>query len=186
MSVYVPPRMTWEDLLQFPEDGKRYEIIGGELFVAAAPSKRHQRLLKRLFNAFYAGLELSGCGQVFFAPVDVKFTDEDVVEPDLIAIREDRMHIYADNPVTEAPDIVLEVISPTSVRHDEVRKAALYASNDVPEYWIANSVRPSLRLLALRGGSYVEVEPDADGRLRSIVAPSLVLDPATLLADLDN
>jgi Uma2 family endonuclease len=186
MSVYVPPKVTWQDLLQFPEDGKRYEIIGGELFVSAAPTKRHQTLLKRLFNVFFVGLELSGWGRVYFAPVDVKFSDEDVVEPDLIAIREDRMHIYADNPVTEAPDIVLEVISPTSIRHDEVRKANLYAANGVPEYWIASSFRPSLRLLALRDGVYVEVDPEPDGRLRSTVAPNLILDPATLLADLDN
>ena len=186
MAISSPPKVTWDDLLRFPEDGKRREIIGGVLYVAAAPSKRHQTLLGRLYRTFYDGLEASGWGRVYFAPVDVKFTDEDVVEPDLIAIREDRMHIYEDNPVTEAPDIVLEVISPTSRRYDEVTKRRLYAENGVPEYWIANGVVPSLRLLALRNGEYVEIGPGPDGKLRSTVAPEFALDPAVLLADLDR
>jgi hypothetical protein len=53
MVIASPPKYTWADLLAFPEDGKRREIIGGVLYVAAAPSKRHQRLLKRLFNDFF-------------------------------------------------------------------------------------------------------------------------------------
>ena len=185
MAIYVPPKLTWNDLREFPEDGKRYEIIGGALFVAASPSKRHQRLLKRLFQAFVRGIEDTGWGEVFFAPVDVKFTESDVVEPDLIAIRRDRMYIYSENPVVEAPDIVLEVISPSSRHHDRVRKAALYAAHGVPEYWIADAVSPGLRLLALKDGQWIEVEPDAAGRLHSTVCPDLVLNPATLLADLD-
>jgi Uma2 family endonuclease len=186
MAISVPQKLTWHDLLKFPEDGKRREIIGGVLYVAAAPSKRHQTLLGRLHIEFHANVEVTGWGRVYLGPVDVRFDDEDVVEPDLLAIREDRMHIYADNPVTAAPDIVVEIVSPTSRRYDEVSKAALYAAHGVPEYWIANAVRPSLRLLALRDGRYVEIEPDADGLLRSTVCPDLVLDPAALLANLDD
>lgn len=186
MAIYVPPKLTWNDLQEFPEDGKRYEIIEGELFVAASPSKRHQRLLKRAFRVFVRAIEDTGWGEVFFSPVDVKFTEDDVVEPDLIAIRRERMHIYTENPVVEAPDIVLEVISPSSRNHDQVRKATLYAAHGVPEYWIADAVNPGIRLLALRDGQWTDVEPDSDGRLHSTVCPHLILDPETLLANLDG
>ena len=186
MSLYIPPKLTYQDLLDFPEDGKRYEIIGGELFVAASPSIKHQRLLARFYHVFFDSLERSGWGEIFFAPLDVKFSDYDVVEPDLIAIRTDRREIMESNHLTAAPDIVLEVISPFSRRYDEVTKLALYARFGVPEFWLADSVNHGLRGLTLRNGSYFEITPEADGRLRSIVAPDLVFDPSKLFANLSD
>src|SRR5215203_3694041 len=132
MSLYIPPKLTYQDLLDFPEDGKRYEIIGGELFVAASPSIKHQRLLLRIYRAFFDALEASGWGEIFLAPLDVKFSEFDVVEPDLIAIRADHREIMESNHLTAAPDIVLEVISPFSRRYDGVTKLALYARFGVP------------------------------------------------------
>jgi Uma2 family endonuclease len=184
MVIASPPKYTWDDLLAIPEDGKRREIIGGVLYVAAAPSKRHQTLLGLLHVEFYRAIRLTGWGRVYVGPVDVFFSEDDVVEPDLIAIREDRMHIYRENPVTAAPDIVVEIVSPSSKRYDEVTKRALYAAHGVREYWLANSVRPSLRLLALRGSEFVEIRPDPDGKMHATVVPGLVLDPAALLAEM--
>lgn len=186
MNLYIPPKLTYQDLLDFPEDGKRYEIIGGELFVAASPSIAHQRLLLRLYRDFFDALEESGWGEIFLAPLDVKFSELDVVEPDLIAIRTERRDIVQTNFLTAAPDIVLEVISPFSRRYDEVTKLALYAEYGVPEFWLADSVKHTLRGLTLREGAYFEIPPESDGRLRSLVAPNLVLDPTTLFANLDN
>lgn len=60
MSDYIPPKLTYEDLLDFPQDGKRYEIVGGELFVAASPSTEHQRLLLRAYRVFFEALERPG------------------------------------------------------------------------------------------------------------------------------
>lgn len=186
MSLYIPPKLTYQDLLDFPEDGKRYEIIGGDLFVAASPSIKHQRLLARLYRDFFDALERPGWGEVFFTPMDVKFSDYDVVEPDLIVVRADRRDIYQSNHLIAAPNIVLEVISPFSRRYDEVTKLALYARNGVPEFWLADSINHTLRGLTLRDGAYFEILPEPDGRLRSIVAPDLVLDPSMLFANLSD
>ncbi len=185
MSLYAPPKLTYDDLLDFPEDGKRYEIIGGELFVAASPSVAHQRLLMRIYHVFFRTLQQTGWGEIFVAPLDVKLSDLDVVEPDLIAIRSDNSSIIHKVHIIGVPDILLEVISPHNRRYDEAIKLALYGVFGVPEYWLANSIKPGLRGLTLRDGAYHEISPESDGRIRSVVAPDLILDPTVLLKDLD-
>ncbi len=186
MTATIRSKMTYQDLLDLPEDGKRREIIGGDLFVAASPSVKHQRLLSRFYRECFTTLELTGWGEVFFAPLDVVFSETDVVEPDLIVVRADRSEALTSTHVMVVPDIVLEVISPFSRRHDEVTKLALYAEHRVPEFWLADSTKHSLRGLTLRDGAYFEIEPDADGRIRSVVAPDLVLDPSKLFANLND
>ncbi|MGH2530991.1 MAG: Uma2 family endonuclease [Thermomicrobiales bacterium] len=178
--------LTHADLDQFPDDGKRYEIIGGELYVAAAPVREHMDFMKFLYALLLESVEATGWGVVYFAPVDVRFTEHDVVEPDLIVIRRDRMHLYRGNTFSGAPDIVVEVLSPSNRSYDEVAKAHLYAANGVPEFWIADPITPGFRMMALRAGKFVPVEPDADGLLHSTVVPGLVVDPADLLARLNE
>jgi len=185
MSLYIPPKLTYEDLLDFPADGKRYEIIGGELFVAASPSVAHQRLLLRIYHAFFQILQIPGWGEIFLAPLDVKLSESDVVEPDLIAIRSDNRVIIQKTHISGVPNILLEVISFHNRRHDEATKRTLYASFGIPEYWLADSVNPGIRGLTLRDGVYHEIPPESDGRIRSVVAPDLILDPAVMLDNLD-
>lgn len=186
ITAAIRTKMTYQDLLDLPEDGKRREIIGGDLFVAASPSITHQRLLLRLYRAFFDTLEVSAWGEVFLAPLDVVFSDFDVVELDLLVVRAARRDALTSTHVTITPDIVVEVISPFSRRHDEVTKLALYAEYGVPEFWLADSIKHTLRGLTLRDGAYGEIAPEADGRLRSVVAPDLVFDPITLFATLSH
>jgi Uma2 family endonuclease len=186
MTAAIRSKMTYQDLLDLPEDGKRREIIGGVLFVAASPSVKHQRVLLRIYRDFFEALEVSGWGEIFLAPLDVIFSNFDVVEPDLLVVRTDRRDALTSTHVTIVPDIVLEVISPFSRRHDEVTKLALFAAYGVPEFWLADSIKRSLRGLTLPDGAYVEIPPEADGRIRSVVAPDLVLDPTRLFANLDD
>jgi len=184
MSIATSP-LTYKDLEQFPNDGKRYEIIGGELYVSPAPLKRHQRLLRRLTVLFDALAAETGVGEVFFAPVDVRFSDHDQVQPDLIFILHERRHIYRGNTVFEPPDLVIEVVSPSNRLYDERVKMQLYAEAGVPEFWLADPQTPAIRPYLLRDGRYVPIEPD-DGRLHSAIVPGLIVDPATLLAGLDD
>ncbi len=186
MSLYIPPKLTYEDLLDFPVDGKHYEIIGGELFVAASPSVAHQRLLLRVYHDFFQTLQVSGWGEIFLAPLDVRLSDSDVVEPDLIAVSAGNRAIIKETHLSGVPDIVLEVISYHNRRYDEATKLALYASFGIPEFWLADSVRYAIRGLTLRDGAYYEILPEADGRIRSVVAPQLILDPGKLLANLTS
>jgi Uma2 family endonuclease len=185
MSVLIRP-LTYEELDQFPNDGKRREIIGGVLHVAAAPLIVHQRILRRLTILFDAAVEATQAGEVLFAPVDVRFGRHDQVQPDLIFIRAERSHIYQENAVLGAPDVIVEILSPSTRAYDEQEKAELYARNGVPEYWIVDAITPALRPQRLVDGVYVPIEPQADGTFRSIVIPNLVVDPVKLFAGFDQ
>ena len=176
--------MTFEDLGHFPDDGKRREIIGGKLYVAAAPSKKHQEGSRRPFRLFDVAVAATGRGKVHYAPVDVRFPTGEQVQPDLLVLLNEHVDRSRGNTVLGPPDIAVKIQSPSYRFVDLVEKAALYAAQGDLEYWQADPDKPDLAILALRDGRYVPVEPDTDGRLRSTVIPDLIVDPVALLADL--
>jgi Uma2 family endonuclease len=177
-------RYTHKDLDETPDDGKRYEIIGGELIVSAAPVRKHQKLSYRFTRLAGDHVDERNLGEVYFAPVDVEFSEEDVVQPDLLFIRADRLHIYRGNTVYGPPDIVLEIHSPSSSERDRTEKFALYERSGAPEYWQADPDGRTLAIYALNAsGRYERIEP-IDGILRSRVGPELIIDVAALFADL--
>lgn len=184
MSVQTRP-LTADDLDHFPDDGKRREIIAGELFVSPAPSIKHQELAGHLYYLLHQAVILTGWGKVYFAPVDVRFSTHDQVQPDLLVIRRERLEIGRGNTVHGAPDLVVEILSPSNRNYDEVEKARLYAEAGVPEYWIMDPMAHVCQMLTLVDGRYDPVTPDG-GLLRSNVVPGLVVDPATLFARLKS
>lgn len=174
---------TYDDLVAMPDDGKRYEIIGGELLVSAAPDRRHQESLSETNDLVKGFVRVNRLGRVYFAPVDVVFSPTDVVEPDLVYIRRDRLHIFESARVEGAPDLVVEVLSPSTRRIDLDRKRRLYAVNGVPEYWIVDPFSETVTILVLHNGEYTAQLPDSGGRLHSTVLPGLVFHPATIFAE---
>jgi len=183
MSVLTRP-LTYDDLVQMPADGNRYEIIDGELFVTAAPMKKHQKLSYRLTRLVGGHVDAGRLGEGYFAPVDVRLATNGIVQPDLLFIRRERLHIYLPSGLVEGPpDLVVEILSPTTRSVDLTRKAALYAREGVPEYWIADPDAATLTVYALRNGTY-EPFPADPGTARSLVLPDLVLDLDALFADL--
>jgi Uma2 family endonuclease len=177
-------RYTHKDLDDTPDDGKRYEIIGGELIVSAAPVRPHQKLLYRFTRLVGDHVDERGFGEVYFAPVDVEFSEEDVVQPDLLFLRADRLDIYQGNTVYGPPDVVLEIHSPSSSARDKTDKFALYERGGVREYWQADPAGRTLTIHWLNeSGRYERVEP-VDGVLRSRVLPDLRIDVAALFAGL--
>ncbi len=182
-DVFTPP-LTYDDLVATPDDGKRYEIIDGELFVGASPRRVHQESSRRIYRVLDNATESDLIGRVYFAPVDVRLSPHDIVQPDILFIRRDRLHIYTEIGLVEGPpDIVVEILSPGSHTRDLVKKAKLYAWAGVPEYWQADPFARTLRILTLQSGHYETVEP-VDGHLRSTVLPHLNVDIAALFADL--
>jgi Uma2 family endonuclease len=178
--------LTYDDLRDMPDDGQRYEIIGGELIVTPAPTSGHQRVLRRLVRIFDDYADHFNAGEVFFAPFDVLLGRFDAVEPDLVFLSAARPRVpNEDNSIDYAPDVVVEVISPSSRRVDRVRKMALYARSGVPEYWIADPVDRTLVVNLLQGEDYVSVAPDADGWFSSPTLPGLRIDPTTVFVGLD-
>ncbi|MBA2276263.1 MAG: Uma2 family endonuclease [Chloroflexia bacterium] len=178
--------LTYDDLRRMPDDGKRYEIIGGELIVSPSPIRAHQEFSIDLIFVVDSYVRQHHLGRVYHAPVDVRLSPHDVVQPDLLFIREDRLDIYkARGDVQGPPDLVVEIISPSSEKTDPGRKFELYAASGVPEYWLADPATRRFQLFVLRQGRYNEVAAVA-GRVASTVIAGLVLDPAELFAGIDQ
>jgi Uma2 family endonuclease len=130
-----PIRLTYDDYVNFPDDGRRHELIDGEHFVTPAPVSRHQRVSIRLATALHAFVEQRKLGEVFAAPFDVILSRHDVVEPDLLFVSNERRGIVHDW-VRGAPDLAVEILSPSTRRTDEIRKLHLYDHFGVREYWV--------------------------------------------------
>jgi len=132
-------KLTYDDFLLLPDDGKRHELIDGEHYVTPSPNTKHQRVSGNLHFLIRAWLEDHPIGQVFYAPFDVVFSRFDVVEPDLLYLSNERVaEVVTAQHVTGAPDIVIEIGSPGTRRRDETIKRRLYERSGVSEYWVVD------------------------------------------------
>jgi Uma2 family endonuclease len=145
-------KLTYEDFVLFPDDGKRHELIDGEHFVTPSPNRRHQTVLVNLTGILLPIVRKRRLGHLYFAPFDVVFTRHDVVEPDLLFISAARSAVLTDANVQGAPDLVVEVLSPSSRRQDEVLKRDLYERGGVAEYWIVDPEAETVKVFRLAEG----------------------------------
>lgn len=151
-AVTIPRRATYEDYLKFPEDGLRYELLDGEIFMTPAPSVPHQytsKRLQRLLEAYFEGPR--GC-LVLDAPVDVILADADVVQPDLVVVAEGPQ--ITARGIEGAPLVLIELLSPSRPDYDRLTKSRRYAARGVPHYWIADPDKHTLECFTLEGDSY--------------------------------
>lgn len=178
---------TYDDYAQLPENGApelqthiHYELIAGELIVSPAPNFYHQKIVAELLTAIANHVKQNALGVVVTSPVDVVLSATDTPQPDLIFISNERRGIITEANVQGAPDLVVEIISPTSDRRDRQTKFELYARSGVPFYWI---VDPRLQLLeeyALRGAAYETVR---EWKADEIFAPQLFCELRIALND---
>jgi Uma2 family endonuclease len=133
-----PGHWTVQDLEHLPNDGNRYEIIDGALHVTPAPSLTHQRACAELYTALRAYLEKRGIGEVFFAPADLEFSRDTMVEPDLMALPSTRGPLPDRWRGSDGVLLAIEVLSPSSARTDRQEKRALYQRERIAEYWIVD------------------------------------------------
>lgn len=139
------PQITWDDVQQLPDDGNRYEAIGGELYVTPAPSVRHQTVSFRLQREIARLLVDPGHGRLWYAPLGVHFPDtREGVQPDLLFVSNARRGIVAPDEIKGAPDLVVEILSPTTAGRDTGIKRALYERQGVVEYWIVDPEREAV------------------------------------------
>lgn len=125
-------------------DRNRHEIVDGEHYVNPAPSTYHQTVSRRIQFQLYAAIELADRGAAFNAPVDLQLSPHDIVQPDLVVILKARRHIVTPTKIKGVPDLVVEILSPSSVEHDTVRKRRMYERCGVPEYWIVDPTEHTL------------------------------------------
>ena len=132
-------QITWQDVQQLPDDGHRHEAIGGELYVTPAPSFRHQRISQRLERQLLRLLEDPGVGIVVDAPVGVEFPGTgEGVQPDIVFVSEARRDRIVPEGIRGAPDLVIEILSPTTADRDRGVKRKLYERQGVDQYWIVD------------------------------------------------
>src|SRR5438067_7715755 len=133
-----PPRWTYAEFARLPSDSNRYEVIGGELYVTPAPGMSHQRIVTDLTFALEAHVRAHELGWVFVGPVDILFGEGDYLEPDLVYVRPERRGIVTERGLEAAPDLVVEVLSPSTSKRDRTLKRDRYRHFGVPEYWIVD------------------------------------------------
>lgn len=174
---------TYADLEAMPEseDGKRYEIIDGVLIVTPLAVPFHQLVQIRLSRAFDRATLAEDAGIVLNAPVDIVFAPRQVAIPDIVFISRDRVGIIGSMAIEQPPDIVVEILSPSTKRRDLGAKRRLYARYGVREYWIADTAARALTVLVLPGDGY-EPLPQERGIARSEVLPGLAVGVAALFA----
>jgi len=134
--MLVDTRLTYDDYCLLPNNGRRYEIIDGELFVTPSPRRAHQKVVTRLSYYLEGFVEKRGHGEVYVAPFDVVFSLFDVVEPDILYVSKERASVVTEKNAQGAPDLVVEVLSETTAEIDRTTKLKLYARHGVQEYWL--------------------------------------------------
>ena len=128
---------TIEDYEKLPE-GSLYQLINGALVMTPAPIVYHQRISRTLGFKLYAFVEKNALGEVFYAPIDVQFSENNVYQPDIVFIHRDREEIIGEKRIEGPPDIVIEILSPSTAYMDLREKYEVYEKCGVREYWIAD------------------------------------------------
>ena len=169
-------KLTYDDYLLFPDDGKRHELIDGEHYVTPSPNLRHQAISGRLYLLIGTWLRDRSTGQIYDAPLDVIFSRFDVVEPDLLYVSNERAAEILGQYVTGAPDLVIEIGSPSTRRRDETIKRNLYEGSGVTEYWVVDPEIDVIRVYRRSGERFerpVELSAEAGDVLTTPLLPGL-------------
>ncbi len=179
MTTIVAPKLTYWDLYETPYDGKRYQIIDGEVYVTPSPNTKHQRAVGRLHVALDIFVRERDLGEVFLAPFDVVFDDYNVLQPDLLFVRKERRSIITAANVFGVPDLVIEVFSPSTARFDREKKLQVYARFGVQELWYVDPEAETVEILNLTPEKEFAVARRAAGdeNIASAVLPGVSLTP---------
>jgi Uma2 family endonuclease len=180
-------KLTYDDFVLFPDDGKRHELIDGEHYVTPSPNTRHQEISGTLSALIWNYLETHPIGRIYHAPFDVVFSDVDVVEPDLLYVSNERAGaILTSQHVRGAPELVVEIGSPGTRQRDETIKRRLYERADVQEYWVIDPEIDVVRVYRREGdrfGRAIEFAHHAGDVLTTSLLPGLELPLARVFRE---
>ena len=171
MATNTQARLTYQDYLDLPESDERYELIDGELYMAPPPIPDHQGFLGELHVTLHTFVRENRLGRVYFAPIGVVLSDDDVFQPDMIFISNERLNIIKRGFVQGAPDLAVEVLSPSTARRDRILKRERYARFGVREYWIADIVARTIEVNILSGDEFTTAGVYGEGD--TLVSPLL-------------
>ena len=170
-------QLTYDDLEAIPKEreGDRHEIIDGELIVTPVPMPSHQDMSANIFVPMHLHVVERQLGKVYYAPIDIRFTPDNALSPDIVFVAHDRLHIIGPRAIDGPLDLVVEILSPGTRRRDPTTKRELYARFGVREYWIVDSEARTVQVLELVGADFRVVPLLEDDTLQSRVLPDLRL-----------
>jgi Uma2 family endonuclease len=172
-------KLTYDDLLLFPDDGMRHELIDGEHYVTPSPNTKHQVVVGNLHLLIGNWLRANRIGRVMLSPFDVVFTKFDVVEPDLLYLSNERAaQVLTAANVQGVPELVIEIGSPTTRKRDETLKRRLYERAGVSEYWVVDPELDVVRIYRTGEAGFekpVELSREAGDVLSTSLLPGLDL-----------
>jgi Uma2 family endonuclease len=184
MSVPESLRFTYEDYARLPDD-RRYEVIDGELFLTPAPTPFHQIVKGRIERLLEEHVEEQALGIVLDAPCDVVLSRFDVLQPDIFFISSERLAVIGEKYISDAPDLVVEVLSPGTRKRDRILKARRYARFGVGEMWIADPDKKTIEVYVNTGKSFRRDALYAgDDVLRSPMLPGLQIPLARVFSEI--
>ncbi len=165
-------KLTYEDYCAAPAD-KRYELLDGELIMVPAPNLKHESVRSLLGHHLSNFIIDHGLGKLFYAPCDVLLSDNDIVQPDLLFVSREREDLLRGGQnVQGAPDLVVEILSPSTAERDRGKKRALYGKHGVTEYWLVDPVAETIQIHRLQGEILVPTR--TFGREETLRSPLLV------------
>ncbi len=145
---------SYKDYAALPDDGHRYEIVDGVLYMAPSPNEWHQNAAFEIASHLRTHIKLTGLGRVYIAPFDVELGPGTVVQPDVMVVLNANRNKITFSRIIGAPDLMVEVSSPGTVGYDREKKQSAYACADVPEYWIADPWSRTVEVLSLVANGY--------------------------------
>jgi len=166
---------TYDDLLNWEEDKFRHELIEGEHFMTPSPSVYHQKISINLSWRLKDYIDANNLGIVLAAPTDVKLSDIDLLVPDIFFVRASRLHILKEKYLCEAPDLVIEILSPSTSKRDKDLKFKRYTHYGVLEYWIVDPQKQSIDVYNLEEQKLIAVFT-IDQKLNSPMFPDIQLE----------
>lgn len=151
-----PPQGQWThaDYAALPDDGQRYEIVDGVLYMTPSPVTAHQRASHWLVFHLTRAVDLAGIGEVFAAPYDVELAPKVVLQPDIVVVLNQNAGIVTEEHIVGVPDLVVEILSPGTAGFDRRDKQDAYAAAELGEYWIADPTARTIEVLRLSGDGY--------------------------------
>ncbi len=168
-------KFTYSDYLLLPEQDSR-ELIGGDFYMVPSPGSRHQRISRDLGGLLWDFVRRNGLGEVLWAPMDVVLDDGNVVQPDILFVSSERRAIITDSYIAGAPDLVVEILSPSTADRDRRLKMSIYARFGVAEYWIVDPDEASIQVMRLEADGYATAGTHTSGAVSSPIIPGLQID----------
>ena len=158
MELLIAEKWTYQDMVENLPPESRYEIINNELYEMPAPNTEHQRISRKVEFQLLSFVEKNQLGEVFNAPFDVVFDEDNTTQPDILFISNENLKNLTDKNFRGSPDLVVEIVSPQSELRDKEYKKTLYAKYGVKELWIIDPSVLFVEIFSLESGKYVQID----------------------------